>query len=252
MNSDPGLRDGSDLFSVTGAQVAQIEKDLHERGISILRGAISPSWIAAAREEVAAYVARHGSGDHDLFDLNEWECPAIRELAENPEMEEMLRTLAIKSSSGVESTEYYDRRALRIHDGSRGVIPFLWHYDANTVTAMIPVTVPDAGTGQFGTLPPDRPLRRSVTSMFRERMRIGKDPYPRATDQFKKDPERSTYPLVPGEALIFYGYRTMHTALPWPVGQWRANIVLHYGLPSRLESGPLRAMLGVRDAIKGK
>ncbi|BBY63354.1 hypothetical protein [Mycolicibacterium helvum] len=252
MGSDAGCRDDKDLFTVSQAQISQIEQDLHVRGMSILRGAISPDWIEAARKEVEAYVERHGSGDHDLFDLDEWECPAIRQLAENPEMESMLRTLAVQSSSGVESTESYDRRALRIHDGTRGVIPYLWHYDANTVTAMIPVTVPDAGTGQFGTLPPDRPIRRSVTSMVRERMRIGKDPYPKATEQFKKAPERSTYPLIPGEALIFYGYRTMHTALPWPVGQWRANIVLHYGLPTRLESGPLRAAFGIRDAITRK
>ena len=198
MSSDPNCRDGSGLFSVSEARVLQIQQDLQLRGMSILRGAISPSWIATAREEVAAYVERHGSGDHDLFDLDKWECPAMRELAENPEMESMLARLAAQSSSGVVSTGAYDRRALRIHDGTRGVIPYLWHYDANTVTAMIPVTVPDDGSGRFATLPPERPIRRSVTSMVRERIRIGKDPYPGATKQFKKAPDQSTYPLVPG------------------------------------------------------
>lgn len=73
MNSDPDRRDESDFYSVSAAQASQLVQDLHDRGVATLRGAISPSWLAAAREEIQAYVGRHGPGDHDLFDHEDWE-----------------------------------------------------------------------------------------------------------------------------------------------------------------------------------
>ncbi|MGO4441817.1 hypothetical protein AB4Z42_00525 [Mycobacterium sp. 2YAF39] len=241
-----------DKLSVGAAQISQMAQDLQDRGVTTLRGAISPGWIATAREEIEAYIERHGPGDHDLFDLDAWECPTARSLAENPDMESLLATLANTSSSGPAGQGTYDRRVLRIHDGSTGVIPYLWHFDANTITALIPIIVPGDDSGHFAALPPMRPNRRSVLSTVQERIQFGKDPYPAATKHFEKARDKYTYPLVPGEALIMWGHRTMHCALPWPVGVWRANIVLHYGLPPRSESKPLRAAFALRDALKGR
>lgn len=117
---------------------------------------------------------------------------------------------------------------------------------------MIPIIVPGGHAGQFAYLPPQRPLRRTVLTTIQERIRVGKDPYPGATEKFNKAPDGNTYPLVPGELLIFMGHRTLHTALPWPVGEWRANVVLHYGHPTKSESAPLRAAFAMRDAVISK
>jgi hypothetical protein len=246
MSASSNFRDDDDMISVGAAQVSQMTQDLHDRGVTTLRGAISPNWIATAQQEIEAFIGRHGPGDHDLFDLDQWECPTIRRLAENPQMESLLRTLAEAESADQRT---YDRRVLRIHDGSSGVIPYLWHFDANTVTAMIPIIVPGGDTGHFAALPPMRPLRRTVLSTIQERIAFGTDPYPMATKKFEETPERYTCPLIPGEALIMRGHQTMHCALPWPVGIWRANIVLHYGHPPKSESKPLRAAFAMRDAL---
>jgi hypothetical protein len=148
----------------------------------------------------------------------------------------------------------YTRRVLRIHDGTGGVTskPHVWHYDDNTLTVMVPLVVPGDGTGHFGALQAHRQLRRTLLNTVGERLRNDEYPHPGAIDKFNKAPDRHTYPLVPGELLVFIGHRTLHSPLPWPVGRVRANIVFHFGQPERPESGSLRALRAMRNVVGGR
>jgi hypothetical protein len=251
MSLDPSCRDDSDVFSVSEARLAELARHLQDRGMMRLAGGISPSWIATARGEVMAYVERHGPGDYDMLDLDDWECPTIRNFAVNPKVESLLSTLAASLSSRFEDPGAYTRRILRIHDGSGAVTskPHVWHYDDNTMTLHVPLITPGGNTGHLGALPAQRRLHRTLIAAIQERIRNDEYPHPRAKEKFDKAPERYTVPLIPGEALFFVGHRTLHSPLPWPVGQLRANMILHYGHDTRPESRLLRAVRAMRDGV---
>ena len=137
--------------------------DLERTGLVRLPGVVPPEWLAAARADVDGFLSRHGSGEHSLVDADRWDCPTIAELAVDERVESFLHSLTPPSVSAAAGFAGYRQRVLRILDGSAvDSPPFDWHYDANAVTMLVPVVVPD-GTGDLALFPDHRPHRRSAT-----------------------------------------------------------------------------------------
>jgi hypothetical protein len=228
----------------------EIASRLDEVGMVRMVDALSPDELASAQEEIADYVSRHGTSDHDLLDLAAWESPTLQRIATSERVERLLNTVAGWQSGASPSEQGgYSRRVLRIHAGT-GVLktnPYVWHYDASTVTMHIPILIPGGDTGNLAAFPDHRPRRRTATTSLREKIQP-QDQW--AARTFAADPARYTVDLIPGDAYVFRGYRTLHTGLPWPPGQLRANLLLHYGYPKWAESGALRTAHIIRQGIR--
>lgn len=221
-------------------RVDQIAARLNQSGMVHLVGAVTPEVLASAQLEVAEYVRRHGPGDHDLLDHTRWECPTVEQIATSERVENLLNSLA---SPG--ERVGYSRRVLRIHDGT-GVnrSKYAWHYDLSTLTLHIPITIPGDGTGDLAAFPARRPHVRTAVTSIRE---VFHPPALWAEKHFAAEPLRRTVRLIPGDAYIFHGHRTLHTGLPWPEGSLRANLILHYGYPQ--ETAALRMAHTVRQVL---
>lgn len=235
------------LLSDGPSRVDEVASLLDNAGMVRLVEALPPEMLASAQEEVAEYVSNHGPGDHDLLDYTRWESPTLEKIATSERVELLLDSLASwRSASYPADHRGYSRRVLRIHDGT-GVIqtnPYVWHYDASTLTLHFPITIPGGDTGNLAAFPAHRPRLRTAVTSVREKL-LPPDRW--ATRAFAADPLRHTVFLVPGEAILFYGYRTLHTGLPWPAGDLRANLILHYGNPE--ESVALRTAHAIRQGI---
>jgi hypothetical protein len=217
---------------------SRVESDLERQGLARLPGAIPPEWLTAARADIDRYLFCHGSGEHSLVDTDRWECPTITELAVDERVESFLHSL----TSLPERPGYagYRQRVLRILDGS-GVDspPFDWHYDANAITMLIPIVMPDNGSGKVALFPDHRPHRRSASLSAAERLLVHNKIYGRRLRQrFDRDPAAFTVPLTPGDVYLFRGYRSLHATLPWPQDTLRVTLLLQYGHPYGQE-GPL-------------
>ena len=226
--------------------------DLDQHGLASLDGIFSADWLNAARTEVDAYRARHGRQEHNLTDVESWECPSIAALAEDPRVERFLHSLTSFPESAGSEYAGYQQRVLRILDGSDvDSPPFDWHYDSNAVTMLVPIVVPADGTGRVAIFPDHRPHRPWATLSAAERLLVHNHRYGRRMRRRYEDaPSAFTIPLVPGDAYLFRGYRALHAVLPWSKDTLRVTLVLQYGHPYGAEGGLVRAVRARRDAVR--
>jgi transposase len=231
---------------VIAAQLAghagHARQDLDREGLVRLAGVISADWLSVARTDVDGYIARHGSGEHSLVDADDWECPTISEFAEDERVEAFLHGLT--SLSAKPGYAGYRQRVLRILDGSAvDSPPFDWHYDANAVTMLVPLVIPDDGTGHVAMFPDHRPHRRWATLSAAERLLVHNKRYGRRLRQrYDSDPTAFTVAMTPGDVYLFRGYRALHATLPWPSDTLRATLILQYGHPYGPESSLVQAV----------
>ena len=227
-----------------------LRRDLDRDGLVRLNGVISTEWLTSARADIDDYLARHGSGEHSLVDTDRWECPTIAELAVDERIESLLHSLTSFPDAAEPSYGGYRQRVLRILDGSGVNSPaFDWHYDANAVTMLVPIVVPDDGSGQVAMFPDHRPHRRWATLSAIERLLVHNSIYGRRLRRrYHRDPSAYTVPLTPGDAYLFRGYRTLHATLPWPPNTLRVTLLLQYGHPYGQDGPIAQAVRGRRDS----
>jgi hypothetical protein len=94
---------------------------------------------------------------------------------------------------------------------------------------------PDAGPGRSGELivfPNWRPFRRSALMNIKDKIAVQNPLYRlRMVRKLKRAPEKYSVVLEPGNAYLFWGYRTYHGNGPCETNTVRATLLLHYGDP---------------------
>jgi hypothetical protein len=227
--------------------------DLDRAGLVRLRDVVPSEWLTAARADVDAFLATHGSGEHSLQgpDPTRWECPTIAELAVDERVEAFLHSLAFPQEVPP-AYAGYRLRLLRILDGSAvDSPPFDWHYDANALTMLVPIVIPDDGSGHVALFPDYRPHRRWATLSAAERLLVHNKLYGRRLRRrYEGDPAAHTVQLTPGDVYLFRGYRALHATLPWPSNTLRVTLVLQYGHPYGAEGSLVKAMRARRNSIR--
>ena len=244
-------RRSSVIAANLGRHDGHTRADLERTGLVRLPGVVPPEWLAEARADVDGFLSRHGSGEHSLVDADRWDCPTIAELAVDERVESFLHSLTPPSASAAPGFAGYRQRVLRILDGSAvDSPPFDWHYDANAVTMLVPVVVPE-GAGDLALFPDHRPHRRSATVDAAERLLVHNNLYGRRLRRrFDADPAAFTVHLTPGDVYVFRGYRSLHATLPWPTDTLRVTLLLQYGHPYGTEGSALQAVRTRRNAMR--
>jgi len=139
-------------------RTSRVRKELERHGLVRIQDVIAPEWLALARRDVDRYLSRYGSGEHSLIDTDCWQCPNIAEFATDERIEAFLHSLMSVPMAARPGYGGYKQRVLRILDGSAvDSPPFDWHYDANAVTMLVPIVIPDHGAGQLAMFPDRRP-----------------------------------------------------------------------------------------------
>lgn len=204
---------------------------LHERGFATLTGFASPDWLASVRAEIARHIELNGPGDQEIIDPDPQLWPSIDELTGDPRLMQFMQQ-HVDPASARRGRHEFTNRVLRILDGTGGELskPYAWHYDGCAVTLVVPLVVPEDGSGELALFPNSRPHRQSSTVSALETA-LARGAYGR---QIQRRAERNStgaqiLPLELGSAYLFRGYRTLHGTLPWPPGRLRVTLVLHYG-----------------------
>ena len=108
-----------------------------------------------------------------------------------------------------------------------------FHYDAYSLTALIPIVIPEGPTKKAGHLVTFKNLRKFRTSFiiniiekaFLQNGFIRKI----LSKVVLKNLQKYIYVMKPGNIYLFWGYRSLHANLPVDPSYTRATLLFHFG-----------------------
>lgn len=221
MTSEPGFR----------ASPTAVTSEIDLTGTSRIAAVASAQWL----DSVRAYVDTLPGDVHEVM----LEGPAagelsfFQQLASDPDLLALLESVTRQAHPKAGGTQPTIECALRVINGAQTADHPLWfHYDASVVTVVLPIDVPDAGSGQSGELvlyPNHRPYRRWALTNVVEKAVVQTDAYRRRFIRRPNwDRDAELVSLQPGDAYLFWGYRSYHATMPVPAGTRRVTAILHY------------------------
>jgi hypothetical protein len=112
--------------------------------------------------------------------------------------------------------------------------PLGFHYDRSVVTMVLPIQMPQGqpgGAGELILFANRRPYRRFALTNVAEKLLMQNDMFRRAfVPRLLPKADITVVAMKPGNAYLFWGYRSFHTTLPCPPDTMRATLILHYGM----------------------
>jgi hypothetical protein len=213
--------------------IPDLIKKLDTDGVVCLENAISSTWLKAARATLPKYMARYGAQDFLVADVGDEADTPSHELVNDPVLRELFAEVAqagwplARHASSI-------RNGLTVRSGPVRKAPgMLFHYDASVVTMVVPIFIPDGERGDSGELvaiPNKRPFRRFLVSHTVDKLLTHNSWYRRrVARKALREPGEHIVDLKPGNAYLFWGYRTLHGNLPCAPGLLRSTLILQYG-----------------------
>ncbi|SEH76864.1 hypothetical protein SAMN04489835_3889 [Mycolicibacterium rutilum] len=213
------------------ADPLRIADDLDDLGVVCVPGAVSKDWLERARTDVQELLAAEGERNHFIRSP---ETLAMTDIIQSDNIIRLLEDVVRARFPAATADARLIGSALRVIAGpSESGDAWWYHYDANIVTMIVPIVIPDAGRGNSGELVGffnKRPFRRfafanilgkafSQSRYYRWAIlrRPGKPHYGRVID------------MSPGNVYVLWGYRSLHANMPCRAGALRATLLLHFG-----------------------
>ncbi|GAA2549628.1 hypothetical protein [Mycolicibacterium diernhoferi] len=211
--------------------VPDLVAEIDVAGCACLPDAVDEGWI----DRVRSYAATLPADRHDIMieGAGAAQLGFIRELTSDPALGELAESIARLACPDADPADRQFDCALRAVSGPAPHRRPLWlHYDASVLTVVLPVDVPDAAPGRSGELvlfPNHRPYRRWVLTNVLEKFIRQSDGYRRRFQRRARwGVDTEVVAMTPGNAYLFWGYRSYHATLPCAPGTRRVTVVLHY------------------------
>ena len=216
--------------------VAALADQMDECGVVCLQDILSTDMLEAARASVLNDIAVHGERDFLLLDPGEEENDPAHDVVNDPRLLALCEGLTAARCPQANRNGQRFQTTLRVLSGDERIeTPMLFHYDACVVTIVVPIFIPDAGFGRSGELfaiKNHRPFRRHLSTHIVDKLATHNGPYRKRTvRRVLRQPHTYRVDLRPGNAYIFWGYRTFHGTLPCAPGELRATLILNYAEP---------------------
>lgn len=218
MAQDVAVRGTSPTPDAFDTPAADLACEIGLTGSVCLPSAVTAEWLDTVRDYARAIVT---GDEHEVMieGATARDLPFMRELTGNPRLAALLESVAQAAYRRADPNDREIECTVRVINGPDPQEGPLWfHYDATVVTMVMPIVIPDAGPGQSGELvlcPNNRPFRRSVLANVIEKSVVQTDRYRRRfVRRLRWERDTETVSLTPGDAYLFYGYRSYHATLP--------------------------------------
>jgi hypothetical protein len=220
---------------------ARFFEAMQRTGFCCAENAISPDTLAGLRREVKRLV--DANGRRFLFLQNPYKEPgsAFRPLAQSRNFIRFLLDLSNRGSNS-DNSDFEVLNILRVVPGDKSAGQVLnFHFDAEVVTALVPIDIPDGPpekAGHLVAIPNLRKFRRFVLLNVLEKAIFQNGLTRKLVKLFalRNGNQKYIYKLVPGNVYFFWGYRTLHANLPLDSDQMRATMLFHFGNPHKNSS----------------
>jgi hypothetical protein len=211
-----------------------LARGIDDEGVVRLRGVFSPEWLAAMRASVADHAARHGDGDFYVARADHETGSAAHRLVSDPEVRRLFSETAGHRWPETASAGKGIRCSMFVRAGTGPKLGSnRFHYDDAVLTMVVPIFIPHGELGRSGELATfgnKRPYRRFFGSHLVDQILTYNSLYRRHVAKMVLDaPEKHVVDLEPGDAYLFWGYRTFHGNFDCADGLLRTTLVLQYG-----------------------
>ena len=222
-----------ELISLGGISASWLANELDRQGVVRLRDVFSNEWLEALRVSVTDHIAGHGPGDFLITEADHEIGSPAHQLVSDPALRQLFSEAARLRFPKVGATQDI-RWVIPVRAGTGPTARSnLFHYDASVLTMVVPIFLPRATIGSCGELAVfgnKRPFRRFVASHLVDMLLTYNSVYRRRVTKAVLDaPEKHIVALQPGDACVFWGYRTYHGNLVCAPGLLRATLVLQFG-----------------------
>lgn len=231
-----------DPFETTYApDVAARYFDIMEReGFCCVENAISSATLESFRLEVKRLVGINGRRFLFLVNPCKDEGSAFRPLASSRNFIKFMTYLSNRETNK-DHSDFDVLNVLRVVPGDKAIGQALnFHFDAEVVTALVPIDIPDGPpekAGHLVAIPNLRRIRKYVVFNILEKALLQNRLSQRLVSLYAlRRKQKYIYKLIPGNIYFFWGYRTLHANLPLDPSQVRATMLFHFGNPHKNSS----------------
>jgi hypothetical protein len=223
-----------EVINIGGITPAWLANELDDQGVVRLRDVFSDEWLEAMRASVEYCIARNGDGDFFIHEADHEVGSPPHRLVSDPAFRQLFIAAANLRwpQAGSANNDIRCSMLVRAGNGPKARSN-RFHYDAAVLTMVVPIFIPDADLGTNGELAAfgnKRRFRRYFASHLVDTILTHNSLYRRYVARtIHAAPEDHLVELRPGDAYLFWGYRTFHGNLPCAPGLLRTTLVLHYG-----------------------
>jgi hypothetical protein len=220
-------------INLAGVTVDVIADKLESEGIVCLEKVVSEDWLKAARSAIPQHVANHGDSDFLVANPGDEPNTPSWEILSNPDLSNLLAGVSAVGHDGAGDLDQL-QSGLAVRTGrAEPSSGNLFHYDSCVVTMVLPIVIPNGETGACGELvaiPNMRPFRHSLAAHAVDKLLTHNRRYrKRLARNAIEYPSKYIVELLPGNAYLFWGYRTFHGNLPCAAGVQRVTLVVQSG-----------------------
>jgi hypothetical protein len=215
-------------------QVAAIAAEIDAAGFCRLDGFVGPDELGPLVKFAEAAVEGAG-GEYIAFTGAEgFAETAWDRLNASPSLNSLCEDLYRHSTGKIcnEQGFYQVFRCLK-GESSKGHSLY-FHFDSYVITILVPIVIPDSGApGNFIMFPAARPIRKTYFRNVLDKVFSDFPPMQSFYRRRARSPKSKavTIDLVPGSAVVFWGYRSLHTNDRSDPDQLRVTALLHFGNP---------------------
>lgn len=223
-----------EVISLDGITPTWLANELDDQGVVRLRNVFSDEWLNAMRESVDYCIAHNGDGDFFIAEADQEVGSPAHQLVSDPAFRELFIDAAKLRWPKADSANNDIRCSMLVRAGNGPKARSnRFHYDGAVLTMVVPIFIPEADIGTNGELAAfgnKRRFRRFLASHLVDMILTHNSLYRRRISRtVQAAPEKHLVELRPGDAYLFWGYRTFHGNLPCAPGLLRTTLVLHYG-----------------------
>jgi len=211
-------------------------EEMERGGFSCAENAISAETLDTFRKEVKRLI--DSNGRRFLFLLNPYkqDGSAFRSLGQSRNFRRFLLDLSNRGTNK-DNSDFELLNVLRVVPGDNATGQALnFHFDAEVVTALVPIDIPDGPpqkAGHLVAIPNLRKIRKYVIFNVLEKAVFQNALARKLVSVFalRNNKQKYIYKLVPGNIYFFWGYRTLHANLPLDPEKLRSTMLFHFGNP---------------------
>jgi len=228
----------SNFVSFDARRIASLVSEMERNGFAVLRDFLTPEQLVQGRTYVMQQVHQREREFFAIHGIEAMEGSLPGSLAASAAFRQLLAEIYRIGARAAASDEERIFPVIRCLQGKSGLKEsHFYHFDASLVTALVPLFIPsgDAHCGHLISFPNIRPVRRNVVVNIVEKgilhNRISQKLTAIAVQRLWLKP--LTLKLVPGNAYLFWGYRSLHANEQCNPHKLRATALYHFGDPHR-------------------